>query len=117
MSLAPTVASAGSPRKADDLDIIGLNSVGLSLSRISRELGIHHTTVTHRLKVLNIPPADTRRAFMEDIFDGLSLVQQEWLIAQLGPAHTIKDFVRSLLVKEFVHRHNALNKPRQEALP
>ncbi len=94
-------------RKADDLDIIGLNSVGLSLSRISRELGVHHTTVTHRLKTLRISPADTRRAFMEDIFDGLSLHQQEWLIAQLGPAHTIKDFVRSLIVKEFVQKNQA----------
>ena len=116
MSLAQPAASASSARKANDLDIIGLNSVGLSLSRISRELGIHHTTVTHRLKVLGIPPADTRRAFMEDIFDGLSLNQQEWLIGQLGPAHTIKDLVRSLLVKEFVHRQNALAKPNQEVL-
>ena len=96
--------SSGPSRKASDLDIIGLNSVGLSLARISRDLGIHHTTVTHRLKLLNIPPADTRRAFMEDIFDGLSLQQQEWLIAQLGPAHTIKDLVKSLLVKEFINR-------------
>ena len=99
-----SIASNGSTRKASDLDIIGLNSVGLSLARISRELGVHHTTVTHRLKTLNIPPADTRRAFMEDIFDGLSPQQQEWLIAQLGPAHTIKDLLKSLLVKEFVTR-------------
>lgn len=110
--MAPQPNSSG--RKADDLQIIGLNSVGLSLSRISRDLGIHHTTVTHRLKTLNIPPADTRRAFMEDIFDGLSLPQQEWLLSQLGSSYTIKDMVKSLLVKEFVHRHNALSKPNQE---
>lgn len=97
-----------SGRKADDLQIIGLNSVGLSLSRISRELGIHHTTVTHRLKTLNIAPADTRRAFMESIFDNLSLPQQEWLISQLGSSHTIKDLVRSLLVKEFVNQSQKL---------
>lgn len=100
-----TLASSGPARKASDLDIIGLNAVGLSLARISRDLGVHHTTVTHRLKTLNIPPADTRRAFMEDIFDGLSLQQQEWLIAQLGPAYAIKDMVKSLLIKEFVTRH------------
>ena len=105
---------AGSARKADDLDIIGLNSVGLSLSRISRDLGIHHTTVTHRLKVLNIPPADTRRAFMEDIFDSLSLHQQQWLISQMGSGRAIKDMVRSLLVKEFVHHNNALTKAQPE---
>jgi AcrR family transcriptional regulator len=92
------------PPRANDLDIIGLNSVGLSLSRIARELGVHHTTVTYRLKTLKIPPADTRRAFMEEIFDGLSLAQQRWLIDQLGSGHAIKDLIRSLLVREFVTR-------------
>lgn len=95
-------------RKASDLDIIRLNSVGLSLSRISRDLGIHHTTVTHRLKILNIAPADTRRAFMEDIFDSLSLQQQEWLLNQLGSGYSIKDMVKSLMVKEFVMRNQGV---------
>lgn len=97
-----TVQPSSAGRKANDLDIIGLNSVGLSLSRISRDLGVHHTTVTHRLKTLNIPPADTRRAFMEDIFDSLSLQQQEWLQSQLGSGYSIKDMVKSLIVKEYV---------------
>ena len=111
------LASSSAPgRKANDLDIIALNSVGLSLSRIAGDLGIHHTTVTHRLKVLNIPPADTRRAFMEDIFDRLSLPQQEWLVAQLGPSHNIKDFIVSLLMKDYVHHRNALAKPAPETL-
>ncbi len=88
--------------KVSDLKIIALNSVGLSLSRIARDLDIHHTTVTHRLKTLNIRPADTRRAFMEEIFDGLSSAQQSWLIDQLGAGRAIKDLVKSLLVKEFI---------------
>ena len=100
-----TVPVPGSTRRANDLDIIGLNSVGLSLARIARELNIHHTTVTHRLKSLNIPPADTRRAFMEEIFDGLSLAQKQWLIDQLGSGHTIKDMIRSMIVKEYVNRN------------
>lgn len=91
-------------RKTDDLTLIGLNSVGLSLGGIARRIGVHHTTVTHRLKVLNIEPADTRRAFMEDIYSSLSVAQQQWLVDQLGPGQTVKDFIRSLLVKEFVGR-------------
>ena len=93
-------------RKADDLQIIGLNSVGLSLGGIAKRLDVHHTTITHRLKTLNIPPADTRRAFMEDIYDSLSKPQQEWLIEQLGSGHSIKDFIKSLIVRDYILKGN-----------
>lgn len=102
---------SASSRRANDLDIIALNSVGLSLSRIARDLDIHHTTVTHRLKTLNIPPADTRRAFMEDIYDGLSPQQQRWLINQLGSGHSIKDLVKSLIVEKFVTKNQNKSEP------
>ncbi len=92
-----------SGKKADDLRIIELNSVGISLSGIGRRLSIHHTTVTSRLKAHNIEPADTRRAFMEDIYDSLSLAQKDWLIDQLG-GRNIKDLVKSLIVKEYINR-------------
>ena len=89
-------------RKADDSQIIDLNSVGLSLTSIGERLGVHHTTIRHRLQSLGVPPADTRRAFMEDIYEALTPGQQEWLIDQLGPGHSVKDFVRSLLISEYV---------------
>jgi hypothetical protein len=91
-------------RKADDNTIIELNSIGLSLTGIAERLGVHHTTITYRLRALGISPADTRRTFMEDVFEALSPSQQTWLISQLGPAHSVKDFIRSLLIKEFVNR-------------
>lgn len=94
-----------SGKKADDLRIVELNSVGISLSSIGRRLGIHHTTVTSRLKALNIEPADTRRAFMEDIYDGLSMAQKDWLSGQLDGGRNIKDLVRSLIVKEYINRN------------
>jgi hypothetical protein len=96
---------ASGNRKADDSQIIGLNSAGISLSGIGKRLGIHHTTVTSRLKVLNIAPADTRRAFMEEIYDELSLHQKDWLIEQLGAGRSIKDFVKSLIIKEYISRN------------
>jgi hypothetical protein len=89
-------------RKATDEDIIRLNSVGLSLSSIAKLLDCHPTTITLRLKALGISPADTRRTFMEDVFMSLSPKQQDWLAKQLGPHISIKDFVRNLLVKEFI---------------
>lgn len=89
-------------RKADDRQIVDLNNIGLSLSGIAERLGVHHTTITGRLKALGIAPADTRRAFMEDIFESLSLPQQEWLIAQMSPGYAVKDFIRSLLIKEYM---------------
>lgn len=90
-------------RKATDEDLIRLNSVGLSLSSIAKLLDCHPTTVTLRLKTLGVNPADTRRTFMEDVYMSLSPKQQEWLTNQLGPHISIKDFVRNLLVKEFLN--------------
>lgn len=96
---------ASGNKKTSDLEIIGLNSVGISLGGIGKRLGVHHTTVTSRLKILNIEPTDTRRAFMEDIFNDLSAQQQAWLIDQLGSGRSVKDFVKSLIVKEFVSKN------------
>lgn len=89
-------------RKASDEDIIRLNSLGFSLGTIARELGTHPTTITLRLKSLNIEPADTRRTFMEGVLGSLPPDQISWLASQLGPHVSIKDYVKSLLVKEFV---------------
>lgn len=95
-----------SRRKASDEDIIKLNSLGLSLTTIGKILGCHPTAVTNRLKTLGIEPADTRRSFMEEVLNHLNDSQKEWLADQLGPHHTIKDYIRSLLVKEFVSHSN-----------
>jgi len=91
-------------RTNTDHQIINLNNVGLSLAGIAEKMGVHHTTVTYRLKALGLTPADTRRAFMEDIFESLSPSQQEWLMNQLSPGYSVKDYLRSLLIKEFMKR-------------
>jgi IS30 family transposase len=88
-------------RKAEDEDILRLNSVGLSLGAIAKTLDCHPTTITLRLKDLGVEPADTRRAFMESIYRSLTPRQREWLEDQLSPTLTIKDFVRNLLVEQF----------------
>ena len=88
--------------KSSDADIIRYNSVGLSYSTIGQLLGCHPTTVKKRLEWLKIPPADTRRAFMEDIYNTLSPSQRNWLETQLGPHQSIKNFVRNLLVERFL---------------
>ena len=94
-------------RKASDADIIRLNSVGLSLATIARALDCHPTTITLRLKSLGIPPADTRRTFMEDVFMTLNTDQQEWLANQLSSTVSIKDYMKELIVKE--HARHLLN--------
>ena len=93
-------------KKVNDRDVIALNSVGISLAGIAKRLGCHHTTVTSRLSTLSVPPVDTRRSFMEDIYDGLSPRQQEWLTNQLGPSHSVKDFVKSLIIKEYITKNS-----------
>jgi IS30 family transposase len=89
-------------RKASDEDIIRLNSVGLSLATIAEKLGCHTSTITQRLRSLNINPADTRRAFMEDIYTNMPSEQQAWLESQLGAHIPIKNYIKNLLVKEFL---------------
>lgn len=89
-------------RKASNEDIIKYNSLGFSLKTQGKILGMHPTTITLRLGKLNVAPADTRRAFMEDILERMPNVQVEWLADQLGPHHSIKDYVHNLLTKEFL---------------
>ena len=97
-------------RKATDDDIIRLNSVGLSLATIARALDCHPTTVTLRLRSLKIPPADTRRSFMEDIFLSLDLNQQEWLSREVTGT-SIKDYVKSLILHKYNQDTNQGNNP------
>lgn len=92
-------------RKATDEDIIRLNSLGLSLGTIAEALGCHPTTITLRLQSLSINPADTRRAFMEDIVMTMSEKQLEWLSGQLGPHLSIKNYIKNLMVKDYL-AHN-----------
>lgn len=99
-------------RKATDADIIRLNSVGLSLATIARALDCHPTTITLRLKSLKIPPADTRRSFMEDVFMDLNVDQQEWLADCLNANVSIKDYVRDLIRRE--HARHLLNQGKKD---
>lgn len=97
------MAHVNQRRQLDD-QIVNLNNVGLSLAGIAKRLDVHHTTITYRLKALGITPIDTRRAFMEDVFETLSPPQQEWLMGQLHPGYSVKEYVRSLLIQEFMKR-------------
>jgi hypothetical protein len=89
-------------RKATDADIVKLNSLGLSLATIGSRLGCHPTTITLRLKSLNIEPADTRRTFMEDVVLSFSEGQQTALADKLGPHLSVKDYVRNLIAKDLL---------------
>ena len=91
-------------KKSSDAEIIRLNSVGLSLATIAERLDCHPSTVTGRLRSLGISPADTRFSFMESILNQLTYHQQDWLADQLGPHLSIKDFVKNLLVKEYLNK-------------
>lgn len=85
-------------RRVSDQDIIRLNHVGLSLKAIAEKLGCHAATITLRLKALNVAPSDTRRSFMEQVFEGLTTEEQDWLSHYLYNSQiSIKDYMVSLL--------------------
>ena len=89
-----------------DSDLIRLNSLGFSLATIGSSLGCHPTTVTLRLKDMGVSPADTRRTFMEDVLMKMPVAQLEWVEHQLGPHHSIKDYVRTLITKAYLDYKN-----------
>ncbi len=91
-------------RKANDDDLIRYNSLGYSLTTIGALLGVHQTTVTLRLKAMNVQPADTRRTFMEDVLTPFSNRQREALANKLGPTHSIKDYVRNLIARDLLSK-------------
>ena len=93
-----------SNRKATDDDIIKMNAVGLSLATIAKTLGIHPTTVTLRLRSLNIEPADTRRTFMENVLRPMPTHVADWLAEQVGPQYEIRSYVRDLLMEAYNNR-------------
>lgn len=88
--------------KFDDNQILALNSVGLSLTTISKILNCHHTTVATRLRENGVRAGDTRRSFMEDIYTSLTPHQQAWLVNQLGSVRPVKDFVRGLIIEAYI---------------
>ncbi len=96
-------------RKVSDEDIVRLNSLGLSLRTISEIHNCHQTTITLRLRQLGIEPADTRRSFMEDIVRTMTPAQQEWLVEQLGPQFSIKDYIRNLLSEQYMNHQKVIN--------
>jgi len=93
-------------RKGSDRDITRLNSLGFSLSSIGERLSCHPISITLRLKSLKITPADTRRAFMEDILHGLPPEYQEKiadLLEESGKT-SIKSYVRDLISTDIANR-------------
>ena len=96
--------------RAQTNDMIRLNSIGLSLGSIGKLLNCHPTTVAARLELHSVEAADTRRSFMEDIYWDLSDSHREWLADQLSPTHTIKDFVKGLLIEKFMNARNSNQK-------
>jgi hypothetical protein len=96
-------------RKGTDTAIVRLNAIGLSLATIAQIIDCHPTSITLRLKSLNIPAADTRRTFMEDIYSSLPAEFKENLADVLvaeDPAKpkSIKAYVRELLSKDVANR-------------
>lgn len=90
--------------RSDSIDtakLVTLNSLGYSMATIGEILNCHKTTVCHRLLDLEIPPADTRRAFMEDVVSVLTPAQRDWLTQQVNQEYTIKHFVKDLIIAEF----------------
>jgi len=96
-------------RKGSDRDITRLNSLGFSLSTIGEKLRCHPTSITLRLKSLKIPPADTRRAFMEDIFNELPTEFQDDIadLMEEKKILSIKSYIATLINDDISSKRQA----------
>jgi hypothetical protein len=84
--------------RVQNVDIKRLNGVGLGLKSIADRLGCHPATITLRMQEMGLVPTDTRRSFMEQVFDGLTTDQQEWLSHNLYNAEIwVGEFVTNLI--------------------
>lgn len=91
--------------RVQNVDIKRLNHMGLGLKAIADHLGCHPATITLRLKAMNIDPTDTRRSFMEQVFNGLDRDQQDWLSHNLYNAGiNVKEFVLTLVREAYEAR-------------
>jgi len=94
-------------------DLLRLNAVGISQGTIARMHDCSMAAVSMRLKALNVPPVDTRKSFMEDVFTGLPEHLQEGLADHLqqNPLYTINDYVRELIARDISQRINTPKDP------
>lgn len=84
--------------RADGTEILRLNLVGLGLQAIGEIVGCHAATVSVKLKEMGVASNDTRRNFMEEVYNCLSEEEREWLADILYTSKVpIKDFVVQLL--------------------
>lgn len=95
---------AGHGARVSDEVLIRLNDLGLSLKRIGELTGYHFTTIKVRFNELGIKPTDTRRAFMDDIYQKLTPAQREWLADELNLGQPISAFIRMLIVEKYNSR-------------
>lgn len=96
------MANVKKSERVQDTDIKRLNHVGLGLKAIADKLGCHAATVTTRLKALGVKPIDTRRSFLEQVFEGLTPDEQDWLSHNLYNADiSIREFVVQLIKEAF----------------
>lgn len=94
-------------RKSSDADIRRLNGVGLSLAMVAQAFDCHPSAITLRLKAMGETAADTRRAFMQDVFLSLEPEVQEWFADKMTPPDgsppttTLKQHIASLISAEY----------------
>jgi hypothetical protein len=88
-------------RKISDDQVMRLNNLGMSLTTISQILGCHATAITARLKQLEISPMDTRRSFMETVYNDLSEAQQAWVAEKVGLGSNIRIFISKLILDAY----------------
>ena len=85
----------------DEILLVKLNGVGLSVRAIAAELGCSPAHVSMTLSKLNVPPGDTRRSLGTDLYKSLKPIEREWLANTLYAKETsLLAYMASLIQAE-----------------
>jgi hypothetical protein len=85
-------------RKAPTKEVLLDNAMGMSLGAIAYKYDVAPSSIAQRLRQLDIPPADTRRAFMDFVLSSLSPEIFAWVRTQVSADYPIRQLVVDAII-------------------
>lgn len=102
-------------RKAPTKEVLLDNAMGMSLSAIAYKYDVATSSIAQRLRQLNVPPADTRRAFMDFVLSNLPPEIFQWLRTEVSTDYPIRELVIDAIISLYREKTNYNEQPHSDA--
>lgn len=87
--------------------------MGMSLSAIAYKYDVATSSIAQRLRQLGIPPADTRRAFMDFVLSNLTPEIFAWVRSTVSPDYPIRQLIVDAI--HALHKEKTQNESQDHA--